>query len=269
MNTNSSPKGAVNKPPRKSGRRSSTRSRTPSEGDESFDHFVDRASMDSENSSQFLQVEIPSRKNRRKTSLRDRLEAADLSQNSILSQNGASIPREALDVDQAMTRLDSYIHQLEELQSTDAEDIFTEYQIKMGKALTDAEKRIQELETELKKSTEKCSRLEQQTVQLSSSASTLDRSHALIKELFDFEVKGSQETKQGILYDCVQNGRKGSIKFELLLGDENFTYMPKLDSSMNEELRNSLPDYLQEEIMFTKSQGRMFASRLMMAVQDK
>ncbi|KAL2314513.1 Monopolin complex subunit pcs1 [Schizosaccharomyces pombe] len=90
----------------------------------------------------------------------------------------------------------------------------------------------------------------------------------LIKELFGLEVADCIEDEDGYRFNCKNTGRRGTLEYQLLLDDQNFTFTPRLNVQTDEELMKHLPDYLLEEIIFTKEQGKLFSARLMKALQD-
>lgn len=56
-----------------------------------------------------------------------------------------------------------------------------------------------------------------------------------------------------------------SDKFE----DAQFMYMPQLDAARDEELIDTLPDYLVEEITFPRLHAAKFYSRVVKALSER
>ncbi|EPY50174.1 chromosome segregation protein Pcs1 [Schizosaccharomyces cryophilus OY26] len=90
----------------------------------------------------------------------------------------------------------------------------------------------------------------------------------LVKELFGLEVLSSRAVEEGIRYTCRNTGRRGQLEYQLLLDNFNFTFTPCLNPQHDGELMDYLPEYLTEEIIFTKEQGKLFSARIMKALQD-
>ncbi|KAI0490124.1 chromosome segregation protein Csm1/Pcs1-domain-containing protein [Xylaria cf. heliscus] len=80
------------------------------------------------------------------------------------------------------------------------------------------------------------------------------------------------------VFDCVQTGRNGTLHFKLSVGidgssdkfeDARFMYMPQLDAARDEELIDTLPDYLVEEITFPRLHAAKFYSRVAKALSER
>lgn len=82
--------------------------------------------------------------------------------------------------------------------------------------------------------------------------------------------RGAEES----VLTCIQTGRNGTLHYRLLWPrdrDEQIVYTPLLDDgdATDCDLRDILPDYLAEQIMFKQDQAALFAYRLWTAIQKK
>ncbi|KAL8739692.1 MAG: hypothetical protein Q9190_007532 [Brigantiaea leucoxantha] len=74
------------------------------------------------------------------------------------------------------------------------------------------------------------------------------------------------------VYDCIQTGRNGTLHFKLAISeatadggsyeDAEFQYEPRLDSNRDKDLLELLPDYLSEEISFSRTNAAKFYGRV-------
>ncbi|CAK7565489.1 MAG: hypothetical protein SEPTF4163_003406 [Sporothrix epigloea] len=82
------------------------------------------------------------------------------------------------------------------------------------------------------------------------------------------------------MYDCIQTGRNGSLHFKLYIGEEDaadsndsesvqFVYTPQLDPRRDAALMEMLPDYLAEEISFSRLQAPKFYKRVTQALAEE
>ncbi|KAI1162510.1 chromosome segregation protein Csm1/Pcs1-domain-containing protein [Nemania serpens] len=80
------------------------------------------------------------------------------------------------------------------------------------------------------------------------------------------------------VFDCVQTGRNGTLHFKLSIGldgtsdkfeEAQFMYMPQLDAARDEELIETLPDYLVEEITFPRLHAAKFYARVVKALTER
>ncbi|KAI9732571.1 MAG: hypothetical protein M1834_003907 [Cirrosporium novae-zelandiae] len=75
------------------------------------------------------------------------------------------------------------------------------------------------------------------------------------------------------IYDCLQTGRNGTLHFKLSVAsavrtgtsyeDTEFQYTPLLDAERDRDLLALLPEYLTEEITFSRNSASQFYSRVM------
>ncbi|PFH55475.1 hypothetical protein XA68_18200 [Ophiocordyceps unilateralis] len=78
-------------------------------------------------------------------------------------------------------------------------------------------------------------------------------------------------------FDCIQTGRNGTLHFRLAsehgcssesCEDAQLTYKPQLDESRDQGLLQLLPDYLVEEITFSRSHASKFYHRVIKSLSD-
>ncbi|EPX73333.1 chromosome segregation protein Pcs1 [Schizosaccharomyces octosporus yFS286] len=127
---------------------------------------------------------------------------------------------------------------------------------------------IAELKRELESEKKNNDQLRQELAESKHYVQEVDEEKLLVKELFGLEVLSSKVVEEGIRYTCRNTGRRGQLEYQLLLDDSNFTFTPCLHPQRDAELMDYLPEYLTEEIIFTKEQGKLFSARIMKALQD-
>ncbi|KAI8630586.1 hypothetical protein F5Y19DRAFT_51264 [Xylariaceae sp. FL1651] len=100
----------------------------------------------------------------------------------------------------------------------------------------------------------------------------------LYGDLTGLLVCGVKRENDEEVFDCVQTGRNGTLHFKLAIGvdgssdkfdDAQFMYMPQLDAARDEELMDTLPDYLVEEITFPRLHAAKFYSRVVKALSER
>ncbi|KAI0109467.1 chromosome segregation protein Csm1/Pcs1-domain-containing protein [Nemania sp. FL0031] len=100
----------------------------------------------------------------------------------------------------------------------------------------------------------------------------------LYGDLTGLLVCGVKRENDEEVFDCVQTGRNGTLHFKLAIGidgssdkfeDAQFMYMPQLDAARDEELIDTLPDYLTEEITFPRLHAAKFYSRVVKALTER
>ncbi|KAI3332659.1 chromosome segregation protein Csm1/Pcs1-domain-containing protein [Ustulina deusta] len=100
----------------------------------------------------------------------------------------------------------------------------------------------------------------------------------LYGDLTGLLVCGVKRENDDEVFDCVQTGRHGTLHFKLSIGndgssdkfeDAQFMYMPQLDAARDEELIDTLPDYLVEEITFPRLHAAKFYSRVVKALSER
>ncbi|KAI9677725.1 MAG: hypothetical protein M1829_002497 [Trizodia sp. TS-e1964] len=91
----------------------------------------------------------------------------------------------------------------------------------------------------------------------------------LYSDLTGLIVRSVKREEDSDVYDCIQTGRNGTLHFKLAVETDNenyektaFTYTPRLDSNRDRALIEILPDYLTEEITFSRDSSVKFYSRL-------
>ncbi|WBW73473.1 microtubule-site clamp monopolin complex subunit Csm1/Pcs1 [Schizosaccharomyces osmophilus] len=127
---------------------------------------------------------------------------------------------------------------------------------------------IAELKKELENERRNNERLHQELAENKHYFQQVDEEKLLVKELFGLDVISSKVVEEGIRYTCRNTGRRGQLEYQLLLDNSNFTFTPCLHPQRDAELMDYLPEYLTEEIIFTKEQGKLFSARIMKALQD-
>ncbi|TGJ80397.1 hypothetical protein E0Z10_g8363 [Xylaria hypoxylon] len=99
----------------------------------------------------------------------------------------------------------------------------------------------------------------------------------LYGDLTGLLVCGVKRENDEEVFDCVQTGRNGTLHFKLSIAidgssdkfeEAQFMYMPQLDAARDEELIDTLPDYLVEEITFPRLHAAKFYSRVVKALSD-
>ncbi|KAG6019683.1 hypothetical protein E4U41_003136 [Claviceps citrina] len=100
----------------------------------------------------------------------------------------------------------------------------------------------------------------------------------LYGDLTGLIVRGVSQIDSANVFDCIQTGRNGTLHFKLALeaGEDpenydeiQFTYKPQLDRERDRDLMTILPDYLVEEITFTRTQASKFYNRLNKSLTER
>ncbi|KAG6017730.1 hypothetical protein E4U54_004261 [Claviceps lovelessii] len=100
----------------------------------------------------------------------------------------------------------------------------------------------------------------------------------LYSDLTGLIVRGTNQINGETVFDCIQTGRNGTLHFKLALeagedpekyDDIQFTYRPQLDSERDRDLVMVLPDYLVEEITFTRTQASNFYGKLNRSLTER
>lgn len=99
----------------------------------------------------------------------------------------------------------------------------------------------------------------------------------LYGDLTGLLVCGVKRENDEEVFDCVQTGRNGTLHFKLSIAvdgsdkfeEAQFMYMPQLDAARDEELIETLPDYLVEEITFPRLHAAKFYSRVVKALTER
>ncbi|MCJ1404778.1 hypothetical protein MMC11_008004 [Xylographa trunciseda] len=94
----------------------------------------------------------------------------------------------------------------------------------------------------------------------------------LYADLTGLLLRGVDRMEDVDVYDCIQTGRNGTLHFKLAVATDTsatvsyeeteFTYTPRLDSNRDRDLLDILPDYLTEEITFSRQNAAKFYSRV-------
>ncbi|KAG6000976.1 hypothetical protein E4U21_004843 [Claviceps maximensis] len=100
----------------------------------------------------------------------------------------------------------------------------------------------------------------------------------LYSDLTGLIVRGVSQIDSENVFDCIQTGRNGTLHFKLALeaGEDpekydeiQFTYRPQLNRERDRDLVTLLPDYLVEEITFTRTQASNFYSKLNKSLTER
>ncbi|KAI1736585.1 chromosome segregation protein Csm1/Pcs1-domain-containing protein [Xylaria scruposa] len=109
-------------------------------------------------------------------------------------------------------------------------------------------------------------------------AQLANKKENLYGDLTGLLVCGVKQENDEEVFDCVQTGKNGTLHFKLSIGndgssdkfeDARFMYMPQLDAARDEELIDTLPDYLVEEITFPRLHAAKFYSRVVKALSER
>ncbi|KAL8654582.1 MAG: hypothetical protein Q9226_003374 [Calogaya cf. arnoldii] len=92
----------------------------------------------------------------------------------------------------------------------------------------------------------------------------------LYRDITGLLVLGVEKGEDADMYDCIQTGRNGTLHFKLGIAtntDDNydeteFQYTPRLDNDRDRDLLEILPDYLIEEITFSRHNAAKFYGRV-------
>ena len=102
----------------------------------------------------------------------------------------------------------------------------------------------------------------------------------LYSDLTGLILRGVERASEADVYDCIQTGRNGTLHFKLAVANETgadrgsyddteFIYTPCLDSNRDRALLELLPDYLTEEITFSRINAEMFYGRVVDTLTTK
>ncbi|KAL8927497.1 MAG: hypothetical protein Q9208_002302 [Pyrenodesmia sp. 3 TL-2023] len=99
----------------------------------------------------------------------------------------------------------------------------------------------------------------------------------LYRDLTGLLVLGVERGGEADTYDCIQTGRNGTLHFKLGISTNNeenyedteFQYTPRLDNDRDRDLLELLPDYLSEEITFSRLNAAKFYGRVVETLTKK
>ncbi|KAI9704868.1 MAG: hypothetical protein M1836_006648 [Candelina mexicana] len=102
----------------------------------------------------------------------------------------------------------------------------------------------------------------------------------LYSDLTGLILRGVNRGEDTDVYDCIQTGRNGTLHFKLAVSnsgdgknnsyeDTEFQYTPLLDGNRDKELLELLPDYLTEEITFSRMNAAKFYGRVVETLTKK
>ncbi|KAK4693044.1 hypothetical protein P7C71_g4279, partial [Lecanoromycetidae sp. Uapishka_2] len=99
----------------------------------------------------------------------------------------------------------------------------------------------------------------------------------LYSDLTGLILRGVEIGTEADVYDCIQTGRNGTLHFKLAIAKETdggyenteFQYTPRLDSNRDRDLIALLPEYLTDEITFSRTNAAMFYGRVVETLTKK
>ncbi|KAI4118424.1 MAG: hypothetical protein LQ345_001537 [Seirophora villosa] len=99
----------------------------------------------------------------------------------------------------------------------------------------------------------------------------------LYRDLTGLLVLGVERGNEADTYDCIQTGLNGTLHFKLGIAtnseenyaDTEFQYTPRLDNDRDRDLLELLPDYLSEEITFSRLNAAKFYGRVVETLTKK
>lgn len=108
-------------------------------------------------------------------------------------------------------------------------------------------------------------------------AQTAQIKEDLYRDLTGLLVLGVERGTEADTYDCIQTGRNGTLHFKLSIAtnsedsyeDTEFQYTPRLDNDRDRDLLELLPDYLSEEITFSRLNAAKFYGRVVETLTKK
>ncbi|EQB57701.1 chromosome segregation protein [Colletotrichum gloeosporioides Cg-14] len=111
----------------------------------------------------------------------------------------------------------------------------------------------------------------------SDAVQTAQMKEDLYGDLTGLIVRVVKRDSTGQVFDCIQTGRNGTLHFKLEVETESsgdnyeeahFTYKPQLDSNRDRDLIDLLPDFLVEEIEFSRPHAAKFYSRVTKSLME-
>ncbi|KAL8943490.1 MAG: hypothetical protein Q9216_001025 [Gyalolechia sp. 2 TL-2023] len=108
-------------------------------------------------------------------------------------------------------------------------------------------------------------------------AQTAQLKEDLYRDLTGLLVLSVERGSEADTYDCIQTGRNGTLHFKLGIAtnsedgyeDTEFQYTPRLDNDRDRDLLELLPDYLSEEITFSRLNAAKFYGRVVETLTKK
>ncbi|KAF6225034.1 hypothetical protein HO133_010229 [Letharia lupina] len=99
----------------------------------------------------------------------------------------------------------------------------------------------------------------------------------LYSDLTGLILRGVERKDESDIYDCIQTGRNGTLHFKLAIAKETdggyenteFQYTPRLDSNRDRDMIALLPEYLTDEITFSRTNAAMFYGRVVETLTKK
>lgn len=129
---------------------------------------------------------------------------------------------------------------------------------------------IESLQSELEEANNEIRRLQAKLAQ-SSNTGDSEKSLYLCSDLSGLTIQKVETTEEGLVYDCLQNGRFGVLHYTLTdPQDENadeITYTPQADNS--EDILSQLPDYFLEPLSFSREAAAQFYWKIAQSLNKK
>ncbi|OBT41100.1 hypothetical protein VE00_09338 [Pseudogymnoascus sp. WSF 3629] len=99
----------------------------------------------------------------------------------------------------------------------------------------------------------------------------------LYRDLTGLIIRSVKHDEEEDVFDCIQTGRNGTLHFKFgVPNDKNADYdesqchyVPQMDPSRDEELKELLPEYMSEELTFPRPQVDKFYARVVKALTEK
>ncbi|OBT97146.1 hypothetical protein VE01_04863 [Pseudogymnoascus verrucosus] len=99
----------------------------------------------------------------------------------------------------------------------------------------------------------------------------------LYRDLTGLIIRSVKHEEEEDVFDCIQTGRNGTLHFKFgVPNDKNADYeesqchyVPQMDPSRDEELKELLPEYMSEELTFPRPQVDKFYARVVKALTEK
>jgi hypothetical protein len=129
---------------------------------------------------------------------------------------------------------------------------------------------IESLQSDLEEANNEIRRLQAKLAQTSNTGDS-EQSLSLCSDLSGLTIQKVEPTEEGLVYDCLQNGRYGVLHYTLTdPQDENtdeITYTPQADNT--EDILSQLPDYFLEPLSFSREAASQFYWKIAQSLNKK
>lgn len=129
---------------------------------------------------------------------------------------------------------------------------------------------IESLQADLEEANNEIRRLQAKLSQASNTGDP-EQSLSLCSDLSGLTIQKVETTEEGLVYDCLQNGRFGVLHYTLTdPQDENadeVTYTPQADNT--EDILSQLPDYFLEPLSFSREAAAQFYWKIAQSLNKK